>query len=102
MMDDGTAGLMIVVASGGKAIVQDRTAHCFRECQKTRSIMFPRLRQRLLMRYPELLLQLIRTPLTAIKEESSNTVFDPAKETRIMEHDMNEISNEQRCFPRDS
>ena len=51
MMDDRTAGLMVVSASGGKAIVQDPKSALFSGMPKSRSIMFPMPRRRRLRRY---------------------------------------------------
>jgi two-component system chemotaxis response regulator CheB len=96
MMDDGTAGLMVVSASGGKAIVQDPDTALFPGMPKSALDHVPDAQPAPLEEIPELLLQQIRSPLSAATEQPGNALLEPAKETRIAELDMNEISNEER------
>jgi two-component system, chemotaxis family, protein-glutamate methylesterase/glutaminase len=91
MMDDGTAGLMVVSASGGKAIIQDPESALFSGMPKSALDHVPDAQAAPLEQIPALLLQLIRSPLSAGKKWPSNAPFEPAKETRITELDMSEM-----------
>ena len=71
MMDDGTAGLMVVTASGGKAIVQDPESALFSEMPKSALDHVPEAQAANLEDIPALLLQWIRTPLPAATERPS-------------------------------
>ena len=96
MMDDGTAGLMVVSASGGRAIVQHPDTALFPAMPKS---ALDHVRDALvapLEEIPELLLQLIRNPLSRATAQPGDTPLEPAKETRIAELDMDEISSEER------
>jgi two-component system, chemotaxis family, protein-glutamate methylesterase/glutaminase len=62
MMDDGTAGLMVVSASGGRAIVQNPDAALFPGMPKSALEHVPDAQAAALEEIPELLLQLIRSP----------------------------------------
>jgi two-component system, chemotaxis family, protein-glutamate methylesterase/glutaminase len=96
MMDDGTAGLMVVSASGGRAIVQNPDAALFPGMPKSALEHVPDAQAAPLEEIPELLLQLIRSPQSVATEQPGDTLLEPAKETRIAELDMNEISSEER------
>lgn len=95
MMDDGTAGLMVVCASGGKAIIQDPANALFSGMPKSALDHVPDAQAAPLEDIPTLLLQLIRSPLSAGKERPGNAP-SATKETRIAELDMGEISSEER------
>jgi len=95
MMDDGTAGLMVVSASGGIAIVQDPGTALFAGMPKSALDHVPGAQAAPLQQIPDLLLQVIRSPLCAM-EQPGDTLLEPVKETRIAELDMNEISSEER------
>jgi two-component system chemotaxis response regulator CheB len=63
MLDDGTAGLMVVSAGGGVAIVQEPESALFPEMPRSALKHVPQARVAPLQDIPELLLQLIRSPL---------------------------------------
>lgn len=96
MMDDGTAGLMVVTASGGKAIIQDPESALFSGMPKSALDHVPDAQAAPLEDIPALLLQWIRRPLSTGTKRPANAPFKPAKETRVAELDMSEISNEER------
>ena len=96
MMDDGTAGLMVVSASGGKAIVQDPETALYPGMPKSALDHVPDAQVAPLPEIPALLLQLIRSPLPLGMKRPRNAPLGAAKETRIAELDMNEISSEER------
>lgn len=73
MMDDGTAGLMVVTASGGKAIVQDPESALFSEMPKSALDHVPEAQAANLEDISALLLQWIRTPLPAATERPSDS-----------------------------
>jgi two-component system, chemotaxis family, protein-glutamate methylesterase/glutaminase len=85
MMDDGTAGLMVVSASGGKAIIQDPGSALFSEMPRSALEHVPDAQAAPLEEMPTLLLQLIRSPLSAEAKRPRNAPFEPSKETRIAE-----------------
>ena len=96
MMDDGTAGLMVVTASGGKAIVQDPESALFPGMPRSALDHVPEAQAAHLEDIPALLLQLIQSPLSAATKRPSDAPLAAAKETRIAELDMSEISSEER------
>jgi two-component system, chemotaxis family, protein-glutamate methylesterase/glutaminase len=96
MMDDGTAGLMVVSASGGKAIIQDPESALFSGMPKSALDHVSDAQAAPLEEIPMLLLQLIRKPLSTGTKRPSNAPSESAKETRIAELDMGEISSEER------
>ena len=96
MMDDGTAGLMVVSASGGKAIVQDPASALFSGMPKSALDHVPDAQAAQLEDIPALLLRLIESPLPAATERPGNAPLAAAKETQIAELDMSEISSEER------
>ncbi len=94
MMDDGTAGLMVVTASGGKAIVQDPESALFSGMPKSALNHVPEAQAVALGDIPALLLQLIQSPLAATTP--GDAPLEAVKETRIAELDMNEVASEER------
>jgi two-component system chemotaxis response regulator CheB len=96
MLDDGTAGLMVVSASGGKAIVQDPATALYPGMPRSALDHVPDAQVAPLPEMAVLLSQLIRSPLPVGTSRPGNTASGAAKETRIAELDMNEISNEDR------
>lgn len=96
MLDDGTAGLMLVRASGGKAIVQDPGTALYPGMPRSALEMVPDARVACLAEIPAVLLQLIDGPLPSIPGRPGNAPTGAVKETRITELDMTEISNEER------
>jgi two-component system chemotaxis response regulator CheB len=63
MVDDGTAGLMVVSASGGEAIVQDPESALFSEMPRSALDQLPKARVATLQDMPVLLSQLVSGPL---------------------------------------
>lgn len=96
MLDDGTAGLMVVSAGGGVAIVQDPESALFSEMPRSALKHVPHARVAPLQDIPELLLQLIRSPLPRGERRPRKVPLGAKKETRIAEVDMHEISKEER------
>lgn len=96
MLDDGTAGLMVVSASGGKAIVQDPATALYPGMPRSALDHVPDAQVASLPEMAGLLLQLIRSPLPVGTSRPRKTAMGAAKETRIAELDMSEISNEDR------
>jgi two-component system chemotaxis response regulator CheB len=96
MMDDGTAGLMVISASGGKAIVQDPGSALFPGMPKSALDHVPNAQVATLEEIPDLLLRLIRAPLPLATDQPGDGPLESAKETRIAELNMNEVSNEER------
>jgi two-component system, chemotaxis family, protein-glutamate methylesterase/glutaminase len=96
MLDDGTAGLMTVSASGGIAVVQDPTTALYASMPTSALDQVPNARVATLQEMPALLLQLIHEPLPAAKSHPTNIPVEAKMETRIAELDMSEISNEAR------
>jgi two-component system chemotaxis response regulator CheB len=97
MLDDGTAGLMVVSASGGKAIVQDPDTALYPGMPRSALDNVPAARVATLQDIPALLVQLIGSPVPAGTSRLRNVPFGAAKETRIAELDMNEITSEERA-----
>jgi two-component system chemotaxis response regulator CheB len=96
MLDDGTAGLMVVRSSGGKAIVQDPQTALYPAMPKSALDHVPDAVAAALPQIPALLLQLIRSPLPPEARRPRRIPEAAAKETRIAELDMSEISSEDR------
>jgi two-component system chemotaxis response regulator CheB len=96
MLDDGTAGLMVVRATGGKAIVQDPATALFPGMPRSALDHVPDARVAPLPDIAAVLLQLIRSPLPPRTSRPRDATLGAAKETRIAELDMSEISNEDR------
>lgn len=100
MLDDGTAGLMVVRASGGAAIIQDPSTALYAPMPQSALENVPDARVAALNDLPAMLLECIRDPLP-------DGVLPPAdvvngainnraiKETRIAELNMNEISDDE-------
>ena len=96
MLDDGTAGLMVVSASGGTAIVQNPETALYPGMPRSALDHVPNARTANLQEIPALLLQLISSPLPAGTSRPADAPLAAAKETRVAELDMNEIANEER------
>ena len=96
MLDDGTAGLMVVRAHGGEAIVQN-----------PQTAMFPSMPQNALDRVrgahvaelaeiPSLLAKLVSEPLQEATSPMASRDTPAMKEIRLAELDMSEVENELR------
>jgi two-component system, chemotaxis family, protein-glutamate methylesterase/glutaminase len=95
-LDDGTAGLMVVHARGGKAIVQDPETAMFPSMPRSALEQVPDAYVLPLPEIADMLLRLTREeiPEEAIAHVSPNG--QPEKETKIAELNMAEIENENR------
>ncbi len=96
MLDDGTAGLMVVSASGGEAIVQDPETALYPSMPRSALNNVPNAKVTPLQEIPAVLLQLIRSPFRAEVMSHGTVPLGASKETRIAELDMSEISSEDR------
>jgi len=98
MLGDGTAGLMVVSARGGEAIVQDPENASFPSMPRSALDQVPNAHVLPLDQIAALLLQLIGEELPSETEPSSleQTFVGAAKETRIAELNMDEVSSEDR------
>jgi two-component system, chemotaxis family, protein-glutamate methylesterase/glutaminase len=96
MLDDGTAGLMVVRASGGEAIVQDPETALYPGMPKSALEHVPDARSVPLHQISSLLLEMIRRPLPRETRHPRKVPVAAVKETRIAELDMSEISTEDR------
>jgi two-component system, chemotaxis family, protein-glutamate methylesterase/glutaminase len=101
MLGDGTAGLMVVSARGGEAIVQDPQSASFPSMPRSALDQVPNAHVLPLDQIAALLLQLIDQDLPSEAEPANPSFVEQAslgaaKETRIAELNMDEISNEDR------
>jgi len=96
MLDDGTAGLMVVRARGGEAIVQDPQSASFPSMPRSALNQVPNAHVLPLEQIAAFLLQLIGEELPSDPEPASQVSVGAAKETRIAELDMDEVSSEDR------
>ncbi len=96
LLDDGTAGLMVVSASGGKAIIQNPETALYSGMPSSAHHHVPDAQIANLQDIPILLWQQISSPLPAATSRLGSTPLGAAKETRIVELDMKEISSEER------
>jgi two-component system chemotaxis response regulator CheB len=96
MLDDGTAGLMVVRAAGGETVVQDPQTALFPSMPRSALDHVPEALAAPLDGLPALILQLIRSPLPSEAKRPRKAPAAATKETRIAELDMSEISSEDR------
>jgi two-component system, chemotaxis family, protein-glutamate methylesterase/glutaminase len=96
MLDDGTAGLMVVRANGGIAIVQDPGTALYPGMPRSALTHVPDARSVPLQEIPDLLLRLTRSPVPPESTHHRKATVASAQETRIAEMDMAEISNKDR------
>ena len=85
MLDDGTAGLMLVSTSGGEAVVQHPQSALFPSMPRSALTQVPNAHVRPLEQIPELLLQLIRKDLASEPGNLRQAPLQAAKEARIAE-----------------
>jgi two-component system chemotaxis response regulator CheB len=95
-LDDGTAGLMVVRAHAGEAIVQDPETALFSSMPRSALKQVPDAHVRPLSEIPALLLKLVQEELPYAAPVSQASETTAIKETRIAEFDMSEIENENR------
>ncbi len=96
MLDDGTAGLMVVRTSGGKAIVQDPETALYPGMPRSALTHVPEALSAPLDEIPALLLQLVRSSVPPESTRHPKANVASAKETRIGELDISEIPSEDR------
>jgi two-component system chemotaxis response regulator CheB len=101
MLDDGTAGLMVVSARGGEAIVQDPQSASFPSMPRNALNQVPNAHVLPLDQIAAFVLQLIGQELPSETEPASRSSLGQAslgaaKETRITELNMDEVSSEDR------
>jgi two-component system chemotaxis response regulator CheB len=99
MLGDGTAGLMVVSARGGEAIVQDPENASFPSMPRSALDQVPNAHVLPLDQIAGFLLQLIGEELPSEMEPASSleqASLGAAKETRIAELNMDEVSSEDR------
>jgi two-component system, chemotaxis family, protein-glutamate methylesterase/glutaminase len=101
MLGDGTAGLMVVSARGGEAIVQDPDSASFPSMPRSALDQVPHAHVLPLDQIAAFLLQLIGEDLPPETEPASSSSLGQAslgavKETRIAELNMDEVSSEDR------
>ncbi|QNI30885.1 chemotaxis protein CheB [Alloacidobacterium dinghuense] len=95
-LDDGTAGLMVIRARGGEAIVQDPESAMFSSMPRCALEQVPDAQ---VLSLPEIPVELLRLTREIIPEETAaDRVQDiqPIQETKIAEFDMSEIENDGR------
>jgi two-component system, chemotaxis family, protein-glutamate methylesterase/glutaminase len=95
-LDDGTAGLMVVRARGGEAVVQDPDDALFSSMPQSAMEQIPDAHVLPLRDIPNMVVHLTREEIP--DEAAIETFADerPIQETRIAELDMSEIENEDR------
>jgi two-component system chemotaxis response regulator CheB len=96
MLDDGTAGLMVVNARGGEAIVQDPQSASFPSMPKSALNQVPNAHVLPLDQVAAFLLHLIGQQLPSEPETAHQSSIGPEKETRIAALNMDEVSSEDR------
>ena len=96
MLGDGTAGLMVVSARGGEAIIQDPENASFPSMPRSALDQVPNAHVLPLDQIAAFLLQLIAEELPPETEPANQASLGAAKETRIAELNMDEVSSEDR------
>ena len=95
LLDDGTAGLMVVHAAGGKAIVQEPRTALFTSMPTSALRQVPEALAVPVSEIADLLLKLSREALSETAPRRS-TVVAEQKEVKLAEADMPEIENNGR------
>jgi two-component system chemotaxis response regulator CheB len=95
-LDDGTAGLMVVRARAGVAIVQDPEDAMFASMPKSALEQVPDAVVLPLSKIPAKLVDLIAEQISERSPVDRSQGENLTKETRIAEFDMSEIENEDR------
>ncbi len=96
MLGDGTAGLMVVSARGGEAIVQDPQSASFPSMPRSALDQVPNAHVLPLDQIAAFLLQLIARSCLLTASPPGQASLGAAKETRIAELNMDEVSSEDR------
>lgn len=95
-LDDGTAGLMVVYARGGEAIVQDPATAMFASMPASAVERVPHAHVLPLSEIPDLIVHLVEEEIPELKPVNNGARTQAGKETRIAEFDMSQIENENR------
>lgn len=95
-LDDGTAGLMVVYARGGEAIVQDPATAMFASMPASAVERVPHAHVLPLSEIPDLIVHLVEEEIPELKPVNNGARTHAGKETRIAEFDMSQIENENR------
>jgi two-component system, chemotaxis family, protein-glutamate methylesterase/glutaminase len=95
-LDDGTAGLMVVRARGGEAIVQDPTTAMFSSMPQSAVEQVPDAHVMPLTEIPDRLMYLTSEEIPDVSLVDRTLDIQPIRETKIAEFDMSEIENEDR------
>lgn len=96
LLDDGTAGLMVVRAHGGTAVVQDPATAMFPSMPQSALQRVPDAQVARLQEIPELLVKLVAEEVPVPVQPIPWPDTAEIKEVRIAELDMAEIENEMR------
>lgn len=96
LLDDGTAGLMVVRKRGGAAIVQDPATAIFQSMPRSALAQVPDAHVCSLDEIPGMLIRLVREEIPPQAPPGSGNGEAAKKETRLVELDMSEIENEHR------
>jgi two-component system chemotaxis response regulator CheB len=99
MLDDGTAGLMVINSHGGATVVQDPKTAMFPSMPQSALKRVPRAHVAELSDIPNLLVKLVSEELKTTAQplpwrEKADVATD--REVRIAELDMSEVENEMR------
>jgi two-component system, chemotaxis family, protein-glutamate methylesterase/glutaminase len=95
-LDDGTAGLMVVRARGGEAVIQEPLSAMFSSMPKSALEQVPDAHVLPLEEIPGLIVRLTREEIEDGTDIAAREDSLPVHETRISEFDMSEIENEDR------
>jgi len=96
LLDDGTAGLMVVRAAGGEAIVQDPDTALFSSMPRSALRQVPQAHVASIDEIANLLLRLSRQEVPETVSSRSAKVVAARKEVKLAEASMSEIANEAR------
>lgn len=102
LLDDGTAGLMVVRAQGGETIVQDPKTAMFSAMPENALKQVPQARVLPLTEIPELLMELTKENVPELSHGTSPELLDMEKETRLSELNMSEMQNSDHHVGRPS
>lgn len=94
LLDDGTAGLMVVRAHGGEAIIQDPRTALFPSMPSNALMRVPDAHVAPLADIPDLLMRLLAEQLQPEASPAISPDSMAESETRIAELDMSELQNE--------
>lgn len=102
LLDDGTAGLMVIHAQGGETIVQDPKTALFSPMPANALKQVPQAHVSPLAEIPGLLMELIEENLPDLSHGASPEPLRPEKETRLSELNMSEMQNSEQHVGRPS